>query len=199
MPSSLSSPERITLRKLLRGLRCALSEKEQKNNAEAMVKKLAALPEIKAAKHIAIYWPMDGEIDSRGLMQQHGFANHSFYLPVLSGDENNPLRFKQWHISDELAANKFSIPEPVKGDEIPAPALDVVLMPLTGFDDKGNRLGMGGGFYDRAFAFKHENENAKPLLVGVAHGCQQVDALPNEEWDVSLSVIVTEEKIFRVS
>ena len=71
-------------------------------------------------------------------------------------------------------------------------------MPLVGFDNKGNRLGMGGGFYDRTLA-NLDRLSYRPLLIGVAHDCQQADALPVMQWDIPLNAIVTPTQTIRIS
>jgi 5-formyltetrahydrofolate cyclo-ligase len=72
-------------------------------------------------------------------------------------------------------------------------ALDLVLTPLVGFDHKGNRLGMGGGYYDRSFAFLLRRQNwKKPRLVGLAYDFQQLDKLPAKNWDVPLTAVATD-------
>jgi len=71
-----------------------------------------------------------------------------------------------------------------------------VLVPLVGFDLSRNRMGMGGGFYDRSFAHRRDN-NGKPLLIGVAYDIQQADTVYPEWWDVKLDIIVTESRIIR--
>lgn len=107
------------------------------------------------------------------------------------------LRFARWQHGARLYRNRFRIPEPRQQARVSARAMDAVLLPLTGFDASGNRLGMGGGFYDRTLAFKRRQRKTRPLLVGVAHACQQGPALPAEAWDVPLAMIVTDRGVFR--
>ena len=94
-----------------------------------------------------------------------------------------------------MAVNYFGIPEPdiTPRKRCPTRSLDVVLMPLVAFDESGNRLGMGGGFYDQTFSYKSRSGNvSKPFLIGVAYEFQRVDSLPTNWWDISLDGIVTE-------
>ena len=70
--------------------------------------------------------------------------------------------------------------------------LDIVLLPLLAFDDRGNRLGMGGGYYDRLFASRLHRKTKQPLRVGLAFDCQQAERLPMQAWDVPLHAVVTE-------
>lgn len=71
-------------------------------------------------------------------------------------------------------------------------------LPLVAFDAKGRRLGMGGGFYDRAFAFKNKYKRLGPMLIGLAHSIQEVESLDVEHWDIPLDAIVTEKKVFTI-
>lgn len=191
--SSRLFPERAQLRRELRARRRALSPAQQAAAARALAHRLATLPLLRHARDIALYWPVDGEIDPRLLARR--CRGHRFYLPVLQAFPAGTLRFAPWRAGDRLARNRFGIPEPRGSATRPARALDALLLPLTGFDARGNRLGMGGGFYDRTLAF-HRHGQRRPLLVGVAHACQQVPALPVQAWDVPLAVVVTDLRTF---
>jgi 5-formyltetrahydrofolate cyclo-ligase len=110
------------------------------------------------------------------------------------------LRFSPWRPGDALVTNRYGIPEP---DVAASPALDaqamsLVVLPLVGFDANGQRLGMGGGWYDRSFAFRNEHP-APPWLVGAAFATQQVDAIAAEAWDVALDAICTERETLLVN
>ncbi len=93
-----------------------------------------------------------------------------------------------------MCVNRFGIPEPCFDPRmcIGPRFLGVVFMPLLGFDQQGNRLGMGGGFYDRALEFKHRANGTRPLLIGAAFDCQRVEALAINAWDVAMDAVVTE-------
>jgi 5-formyltetrahydrofolate cyclo-ligase len=121
-------------------------------------------------------------------------------LPVLTGDG---LRFAPWKPGDPLESNRFGIPEPAVGaDALLDPAgMALVLVPLVGFDARGRRLGMGGGWYDRAFAYRNGANGSDPArrppwLVGTAFAAQQVDALEAEPWDVALDAVCTDRETF---
>lgn len=117
-----------------------------------------------------------------------------YCLPVLDGET---LRFAPWRPGDALVTNRYGIPEPdLSPDSLLDPTeMAMVVMPLTGFDDRGRRLGMGGGWYDRSFAFRHEGP-APPWLVGAAFSMQQVDGLEPAHWDVALDAACTESQTF---
>jgi 5-formyltetrahydrofolate cyclo-ligase len=120
-------------------------------------------------------------------------ANKKCYLPLLS--QENHLQFALYQPNDELSTNQFGIPEPLAAAEkISAEQLDLVIMPLVAFDFFGHRLGTGGGYYDRTFAFKQNTETSKPFLLGFAYAAQQALLLPFEQWDVLLDGVVTEKE-----
>lgn len=145
------------------------------------------------ARHIALYLPNDGEIDPRAFIAAAHQRNLTIYLPVLHPVLGNQLWFYRLDSRTRLRPNRFGIPEPARRN---APrrapwALDAVLMPLVGFDRQGGRLGMGGGFYDRTFAFKHGAAHRPPALIGLAHDIQQVELLPVASWDVPMDAVIT--------
>ena len=161
-----------TLRQQLRSKRRALSEHEQAHLSQQAVQQLVHHRLFRSANHIACYLPNDGELDLTPLMSQAWTMGKMVYLPVLSPIHRNHLHFLPYRPKDELVPNRFGIPEPVIRSRrmVETTRLDLVLMPLVGFDNKGNRLGMGGGFYDRSFAFLRRRRFwRKPGLVGGAN------------------------------
>ena len=102
------------------------------------------------------------------------------------------MDFLPWTSASETITGSFGIDEPINGEPVQFSQHDVVLVPLVAFDGTGQRLGQGGGFYDRAIA---EAGAARPLLIGVAHAFQQVRSVPVEAWDMPLDAVVTEERI----
>lgn len=139
---------------------------------------------------VAGYWAMDGEIALHAF--QLGLpATVSYCLPVLGSAQ--AMCFAPWKPGDALASNRFGIPEPdVDPSMLLAPAdLALVVMPLVAFDDQGHRLGMGGGHYDRSFAFRNE-QAAPPWLVGAAFCEQRLDAIPPQPWDIPMDAVCTE-------
>lgn len=144
------------------------------------------------AKSIAFYIANDGELDPTLLLQRALALGKACYLPVL-GKGTPSLSFARYRAGDKLLRNRFNIPEPLPYKEkLAGFQLDMVCVPLVGFDSRGNRLGMGGGFYDRTFAERLRYRKGRPLLLGLAHQCQQVTALPAQPWDVPLDAIATE-------
>lgn len=183
------------LRQQLRTQRRGLDEYEQSRLSQCAVQQLVRHRVFRAAQHVACYLPNDSELDITPLIDQAWAMGKTVYLPVLSSIHHNHLHFLPYKPDDELVRNQFGIPEPVvrsrrMGD---LKRLDLVLMPLVGFDSSGNRLGMGGGFYDRSFAFLRRRQCwFKPGLLGVAFDFQEVKTLDSNTWDVPLNGVATE-------
>jgi 5-formyltetrahydrofolate cyclo-ligase len=179
--------------------RNALSDAQLRSAAHDMTLLLESTPEFHHAVHIAAYWPVKGEMDVLPLIEQARRYNKHVYLPVMVG---STLKFAPYQPDMPMRDNRFGIPEPdVAQAQLVAPQdLDLVLVPLVVFDDYGNRLGMGGGFYDRTMHFLNENPNAfKPVLVGAAHEFQHTGEIPAETWDVPTRMVATEEHVWRAT
>ncbi len=189
---------RQELRKVLRLRRNNLSEETQAQAAVRLSRELTALPEWQQATHVAAYLANDGEVSLSDTITTAAAQNKIVSLPVLHPFNRQHLLFLHYHDNTILVNNRFNIAEPQLRctDVIPFSRHDLILMPLTGFDEKGNRLGMGGGFYDRTLA-PYRNAASRPLLAGIAHDCQQVDALPVEPWDFPLDLIITPSGVIR--
>ncbi|WP_205596274.1 5-formyltetrahydrofolate cyclo-ligase [Modicisalibacter sp. 'Wilcox'] len=194
--------QRRALRRTLRQRRRALSPRQQRQASEALCRRLRRLPEVQRARHVALYLPNDAEIDATPLIDWLRRRGVRVYLPVLRPLAENRLWFVHYHAGTPMVSNRFGIREPDTrhgahhARQLPPWALDLVLMPLVGFDDHGNRLGMGGGFYDRSFAFTRRRR-PRPRLIGVAHDCQRVDELPVAGWDIPLDAIVSDRRVVR--
>jgi 5-formyltetrahydrofolate cyclo-ligase len=189
---------RPVLRRRLRAARRALSPSEQRAHADRVAARLARLTMLRKARRIALYWPADGELDPRPLLDRLISPRRRWYLPVLHPHAPGVLWFARLLPSDPLRPNRFGIPESGRRGRhlCRARALDLVLMPLVGFDDQCHRLGMGGGYYDRTFAFLRDRAHwHRPRLVGLAHECQQLEAIDQQPWDVPLDAIVTEQRV----
>ncbi len=193
-PAPLSRPQ---LRRMLRNARRALTPSEQRQAAHGLYRQLAQHPLFRRAKHISLYLPTDGEIDPRLLLRAAQRRGKATYLPVLSAWPRTKMVFQRVKPGDKLLPNRFRILEPRVNAKRQRKvwALDLVLLPLVGFDDAGGRLGMGGGFYDRSLAYLSRRQSwRKPTLLGLAHECQKVDRLAQASWDVPLAGTVTDKQ-----
>ncbi len=184
------------MRQTLRKRRAALEPAQLQQAAQALGERIVALDCYRAANRIATYFAVNGEIGLDPVIDDALAAGKQVYLPNL---DQQSLRFSPYFRAQKMRINKFRLPEPDVGDdEMLQPAqLDLVLAPLVVFDAQRNRIGMGGGFYDRSFAMRKDPAISKPLLVGVAHELQKVDRIDPEEWDVRLDMIVTDQAIYR--
>jgi 5-formyltetrahydrofolate cyclo-ligase len=151
----------------------------------------------KKAQHIAFYTPVNGEANPLPLQQ---ITDKSYYLPVLSVQKKHHLIFVKINKKTQYNNNIYAIPEPIytAEDIISIKKLDVVIMPLVAVDKSGNRMGMGGGYYDRSFAFKQTSPADSPQLLGFAYDFQLVDKLATNTWDIPLDFIATNNTFIEV-
>lgn len=197
-PESMTEPAllpRPQLRRMLRKARRALTPSQQRQAARGLYKQLAQQPLFRRAKHISLYLPTDGEIDPRILLRAAQRRGKVTYLPVLSAWPRTKMVFQRIRPGEKLQPNRFRILEPRANlaRQRKVWTLDLVLLPLVGFDDVGGRLGMGGGFYDRSLAYLARRKTwRKPTLLGLAHECQKVERLAQASWDVPLQGTVTD-------
>lgn len=186
---------RPQLRRLLRQARRALTPSQQRAAARGLYRQLAQHPVFRRARHIALYLPNDGEIDPRLLLRAAQRRGKATYLPVLSPWPQTRMVFQRVRAGEKLRPNRFRIPQPQISiaRQRKVWALDLVLLPLVGFDEAGGRLGMGGGFYDRSLAYLTRRKQwRKPTLLGLAHECQKVERLAMASWDVPLDGTVSD-------
>ncbi len=195
-PAGADLRERGQLRRALRARRRSVPAAEAERRAWALASELARLHEFRAARSIAGYLAGDGEIDPAPALALARRMGKETVLPVLRGPA---LDFAVHAPGAALALNRFAIPEPAGTPLRAARWLDVVLVPLVGFDGEGNRLGMGGGFYDRTFAYLRARRRwRRPHLIGIAHPEQRVERLEARPWDVPLCAVVTPGRVLRV-
>lgn len=185
----------------MRDKRRALSADERREASLSLAEQLAAHRLFHLAQRIAFYLPNDGEIDLGYLMEYAWQQHKQCYLPVLGPRNGRRMWFLPYRSDTQLIPNRFGIPEPAhsRRDRLFSPmSLDLVLMPLVAFDRTGNRVGMGGGFYDRTFGFRRYRRHwQRPWLLGTAYDFQQVDQVDSAAWDVPLDGIATERGIQR--
>lgn len=187
--------EKRELRRVLRARRRALPRWKQQRASHHMARLIMRQRWFRRAQTLAFYLANDAEIDPAPLLQAAYAEGKCLLLPRL---RQKRLEFVRYRPSDSsLRRNRFNIPEPV-GAAVPLKKIDVICMPLVGFDRRGGRLGMGGGFYDRTLENRTSAGMRKgPRLIGLAYACQEVAQLPHEEWDVRMAGVVTEREWIR--
>jgi 5-formyltetrahydrofolate cyclo-ligase len=163
---------------------------------------LGSEPDFLSARRVAAYWPADGELDPRPLLQSAIGRGRRGFLPMLRPGKRRKLWFLRYRPGEPMHANRFGIPEPARRQRRLALAwtLDLILVPLVGFDADCNRLGMGGGFYDRTLSFLRQRTHwHRPRLIGIAHECQRVERIQPQPWDIPLDAVATERGVYRRS
>jgi len=190
-----ASPDRRELRQQLAARRRGLSPQQRIAAAQGLRRSLEQLPEYHTDARVAGYWAIDGELPLNLVIPPLAARGQQFLLPLLQA--GNELRFVPWNAGEEVAPNRYGIPEPVAQAKTLAPfQLDLVLLPLLGFDRRGNRLGYGGGYYDRSFAFLNDQARpTEPLLVGIAYDFQELAQIEAAAWDVRLDYIATDREL----
>lgn len=182
----------------MRDRRSALGDAERARLSRAIGRQvLKAIGPSARGRHVAAYAALPGEPDLSNALATLDRRGALLYLPRITSFRRRQMVFAS--AGGSRRANRYGIAEPVPGSrEIHASMLDIVLVPLVGFDARGARLGMGGGYYDRAFAFRrHRRVLSHPRLIGIAFACQEVDALPATVHDVFLDAVVTEHGLTR--
>ena len=188
------------LRQQIRKQRRALSDAERNQASALLCERLADSRLFQHSKDIAFYLPNDGEIDLTMLIEHAWGLGKHCYLPVLAEPNTKRLWFIPYTPGSKLLPNRFGIPEPVatKSSRLRKTiSLDLILMPLVAFDHEGNRLGMGGGFYDRTLSFlAHRQHWHKPNLLGVAYEFQKQKKIEKNDWDIAPHAIATEQALY---
>lgn len=187
--------ERAALRRAMRQKRRGLDRHARIRAERGLVRWLVRLPAFRKAQRIGVYLGNDGELDPARLVRRARAMGKRCYLPVLRDRPDITLRFAAFDPGTPMRANRFGIDEPAvpRRRLLSARRLDLLLMPLVAFDAAGNRLGMGGGYYDRTLAYRRQRVRwRRPRLLGVAFAFQQVAALPFEPWDVPLDGVITD-------
>jgi len=191
---------RRSLRQSLRRQRRALGPRSQTRHAQCLAQRLASFSLFRRSKRIAAYLASDGEINPCYLIYNAWRANKKVYLPVLAPFACR-LYFAPYTPGCKMKYNRFRIAEPDVHPRywLRARQLDLIFMPLVAFDAQGNRLGMGGGFYDRSLAFsRYRKSSHRPYLIGLAHQFQCVEQLNRQAHDIPMQGIATEQQIYEI-
>lgn len=182
------------LRLSLISTRNSLSATTIQNSAKQLSRYIETFQCYKDATAIASYLPINGEADPSGIVQSAWLDGKTVYLPVIKGER---LLFAPYSAESKLVPGKFKIPVPKhSAAELVNPdVLDIVIVPLVVFDRKLNRVGMGGGFYDKTFSFRQNNFNM-PRLIGIAHDLQRVKVIDAQPWDIPMDGVITEKAVY---
>ncbi len=183
------------LRQAIKAKRAQLSLEQQAHAAQNLAKRILQEKCFQQAQHIGVYYPFAGEISLLNLVDQYRTqdannpAQKQFYFPLIAAEQ---MVFVRVHADSQWQTNRFGILEPRSNEVISAKDLDLVFCPLVAFDHQHNRIGQGGGYYDRYFSYKTTEPQAKPKLIGVAYDFQAVNTIQPEPWDIPMDAIFSE-------
>jgi len=190
-----TTKERGALRRTLRAKRRGLSKAQRHHRSLRLARAAAKTILLRRARSFACFLSADGEVDTHPLIARVRARLGQIWLPCLGQAK---LRFRRFDAATKLRKGEFGMLEPASGRMRDILSLDVVFMPLVAFDDQGNRLGMGGGYYDRSLAIlRGRCRYRRPLLIGIAFDLQQVAALRTCAWDIPLHGVLTESGLTR--
>ena len=191
-PSPLvQSPEKDALRARMRAARAGVHAIEAASAARAARDRFLAGIEVPQNAVVAAYAAFGGEIDPLPLLEALAAKGVALALPVVEA-KAAPLVFRAWMPGDQLVQHRFGMAEPPR--EAPALVPDIVVVPLLAFDRQGQRLGYGGGYYDRTLAALRKR--GRVLAVGIGFALQEMPSVPRAAHDVPLDWIVTERAAF---
>ncbi|HBD13021.1 MAG TPA: 5-formyltetrahydrofolate cyclo-ligase [Porticoccaceae bacterium] len=195
----MNSYSKRQLRRSMRQRRRKLSPAHARNASRQILSHLSRDQYLLRADRVALYMANDGEIDPGDLLQDALQRKVACYLPVLQPLRRGHLHFVRYRGQERMRRNRFGIAEPrLKPGNIADPwTLDIIFLPLVAFDREGNRLGMGGGYYDRTLASLRQRTRRRPRLIGLAYSSQEVPSLTPSPWDVGMDAVVTEKALIR--
>ena len=186
------SQQKKAIRTQVRKARQAMSPQAQNLAASALMKTVSKNLWFRLSHTVACYSTTDGELGTQALINTIWSEKKCCALPVLHPLGEHRLHFHEFKSDSPRQYNTYGILEPKLTTQIPVYQFDVIFLPIVAFDAKGNRLGMGAGYYDRTLSLSRLGALAnRPLLVGLAHDFQEIDSLPCEPWDVRLDAVCT--------
>ena len=196
LPDSTQQQARAQLRAALRQARRSVPAAERARRARRVALLADQMGLLQPRWRIGLYLALPEELDTGALIEVARRRGCGIYLPRI--DSQPMARTMQFvRYSTRLPLNRFGIPEPI-GPVLPSiHALDVIFVPLVGFDRRGTRLGMGGGYYDRALACTRARAMGRPLLVGLGYALQQLVRIERAAHDVPLDMVITERSVIR--
>ena len=188
------------IRTEMRKRRRSLTSEEQSVAAIALAKNLFHYLTLVRAARIAAYIANDGEIDPLPALLAALHRGCQCFLPVLFPGQKPRVRFAYFSESSKFTCNRYGILEPLINQRycLDTSELEWILIPLVAFDKYGNRIGMGGGYYDATLASALHRKNwRRPRLVGLAYEFQRIERINNDQWDVPMHGILTEKGFHR--
>jgi 5-formyltetrahydrofolate cyclo-ligase len=181
----------IALRRAARAARAALSSDERDRASEKIADKVIRSSWFRSSKVIACYLSTEEEVDTSPLIERAWRMKKRVFVPLIK--KNFTMQFCELRADSTLILNWYGLPEPQDGKIIAPRALDLVITPVVAFDDDGNRIGMGGGYFDRTFSFLRNRQLLfHPKLIGLAFSCQRVEKIAPNPWDIRVFRLINE-------
>ena len=196
IPSHTQAPAPVPLRRTLRALRRAIPKVQRQLAARKLAMYADRAQLLRQGQRVALYLALPEEIAASALLDRALARGCRVHLPRIIDTRRNRMVFVA--ARGPLRRGRWGVLEPANSELVGTRRLQVIFMPLVGFDAAGNRMGMGKGFYDRALSFRlHQPGIRRPLLVGLAFACQEVPSLPVRHHDVPLDMVITEQGVRR--
>lgn len=190
-PHADAQRQKRQLRREYRIARSQKSDAERESASERIARHVIYSPFFQRSRLIACYLPMPDEVDTWPIIARAWRMKKRIFAPITG--PNRLLTFREVRPESDLMTTDFGLLEPLSGDVLTARELDLVLTPMVAFDDDCQRIGMGGGYYDRTFSFLRGRQWLfRPKLIGLAFACQHVDKIASNPWDIRLYRVITE-------
>ena len=200
MPNPPHSPDKAALRRHLRQLRKEIAADHRHVAGLCLVRLALRHHLLGKGRRIGIYMPAKNEIDVLPLLNRALAMRSSCFLPIVPPAGHKRMWFSQVGDHPAWQLNRYGIPEYLHpmAKQVRAQYLDIIFLPLLGFDSRGYRLGMGGGYYDASLSYLRRFRRwRRPRVIGVAFAAQEVQRVPNDAWDIPLNAILTEQSFKR--
>jgi len=187
------------IRKELRSKRRSLTPADHAVRSNLAASAITRLPAFRAGARVAVYLPFDREVNTAALLLAGRRRGVRLFVPVIADRRHFRLRFHP--LTGRTRRGVFGISVPHRNGQWTAPRwFDLIVVPLVGIDGEGRRLGMGGGFYDRALAFRRLRRHWRgPRLVGLGFDCQRASNVFADPFDVRLDSLATESGLHQFS
>ena len=192
-PAAISDPLRaqIALRREARAARAELSADEREKASDKIADTVIRSSWFRRSKFVACYLSTQEEVDTWLLIDRAWRMKKRIFAPIIK--KNFAMDFCELTAESKLVFNQYGLPEPQDGEIIAPRALDLVITPVVAFDADGNRIGMGGGYFDRTFSFLRNRQYLiRPKLIGLAFSCQRVEKITPNPWDIRVFRVIDE-------
>jgi 5-formyltetrahydrofolate cyclo-ligase len=188
--SATPHPEQAALRRRMRQARAAVTRSARKHAAHAIASHVARSHWLRPNLRVALFASMADEIDTAPLLRVVAQRRAQIFLPRIVSSRSARMCFTP--LGSRWRRNCYGIVEPASNHRQPTIFLDVIFLPLLAFDATGTRLGMGGGYYDRALDYRLRRYTWRgPMVIGLAFDLQEVAVLARQPHDVPLDAIIT--------